>query len=150
MIWRTVKAMGDIQYCDENGDLHREDGPAFIMADGTEIWFINGKIHREDGPSEVSSDGTERWIQNNDYHRDDGGPVLISVFDSGEYGLFWVAGSVESAEGSGTFINTLKNYGASEEETKYWYTKHFKSLAPQDGQIHFLSPDTIDLLHPHA
>ena len=33
------------------GQLHNEEGPAWISTDGYEAWFINGGQHREDGPA---------------------------------------------------------------------------------------------------
>lgn len=64
--------------------LHREDGPAMIYQDGTEIWYQNGKRHREDGPAmtvpeEVAAKGEqpmESWYQNGVQHREDG-PAII-------------------------------------------------------------------------
>jgi hypothetical protein len=32
--------------------LHREDGPAFIHANGMKVWYKDGEKHREDGPAE--------------------------------------------------------------------------------------------------
>ena len=45
----------------ENGEYHREDGPAFIGANGYQEWYINGKRHREDGPAVIDADGTQYW-----------------------------------------------------------------------------------------
>jgi hypothetical protein len=36
---------------DENGEIHREDGPAFISAHGDKQWEIHGINHRLDGPA---------------------------------------------------------------------------------------------------
>ena len=47
-----------------NGKLHREDGPAWIRADGAKVWYLNGKRHREDGPAEIYADGTKYWYLN--------------------------------------------------------------------------------------
>lgn len=35
----------------ENGQIHRLDGPAMIDTDGTKRYFVNGELHREDGPA---------------------------------------------------------------------------------------------------
>lgn len=45
----------------KNKMLHREDGPAYIWADGTEVYYLNGKLHREDGPAIIWADGTEGY-----------------------------------------------------------------------------------------
>jgi len=58
-----------------HGQLHREDGPARIWADGTKGWWYNGKIHREDGPAIECADGTKFWYQNDKLHREDGPAV---------------------------------------------------------------------------
>lgn len=61
-----------------NGDLHREDGPAFISAavegwdERTEVWWRNGVKHRIGGPALKRFDGYEEWWQNGMLHREDG------------------------------------------------------------------------------
>ncbi len=42
---------GKIEYRNESGQYHREDGPAIEHPNGNKLWFINGKLHREDGPA---------------------------------------------------------------------------------------------------
>ena len=66
-------ANGSIEYEEwyQNGERHREDGPAFIRyyANGSvkyEAWSQNDKLHREDGPAyiEYDQDGSveiDRW-----------------------------------------------------------------------------------------
>jgi flagellar basal body rod protein FlgG len=34
---------GDIHWYNEEGQLHKEDGPAVIWANGNSYWFLNGK-----------------------------------------------------------------------------------------------------------
>jgi hypothetical protein len=57
-----------IEYRNEQGYLHRKDGPARIWTGGEnkgEIeWIINGKYHREDGPAVEYSYGTKAWYLN--------------------------------------------------------------------------------------
>jgi hypothetical protein len=48
---------GRIEYLNEMGLLHREDGPAVKYLDGTEAWYQNGKLHRDDGPAITVADG---------------------------------------------------------------------------------------------
>lgn len=43
------------------GELHRDDGPAYIRADGAMSWLRHGREHREDGPAVVFADGTQEW-----------------------------------------------------------------------------------------
>ena len=44
-----------------NGELHREDGPAFEYANGRKEWWLNGYLHREDGPAVERRSGTKEW-----------------------------------------------------------------------------------------
>jgi hypothetical protein len=45
----------------EKGKLHRVDGPAIELADGTTLWFLNGKLHREDGAAIEWAGGAKEW-----------------------------------------------------------------------------------------
>ena len=47
-----------------NGQLHREDGPAFVSSDGGQQWYLNGRRHRENGPAVVYADGGQEWWLN--------------------------------------------------------------------------------------
>ena len=47
--------------------LHREDGPAVEIVNGTKAWLINGKYHREDGPAVEWSDGSKSWYLNGEH-----------------------------------------------------------------------------------
>ena len=61
---REVRRNGDIGYYNEVGQFHREDGPAWIGADGTEMWYFKGRRHREDGPAVIRGDGTQMYYLN--------------------------------------------------------------------------------------
>jgi len=84
--------MKDGHYIDEDGDevwvqdgeYHREDGPAVIWTDGSQFWYQNGKIHRDNGPAIISSNGDESWYKNGDLHREDG-PAVITKFEKSYY-----------------------------------------------------------------
>ena len=41
--YKVVVTDGGAQYWCLNGQLHREDGPAIIFADGEQSWYLNGK-----------------------------------------------------------------------------------------------------------
>lgn len=47
----------------EGGVLHREDGPARQLGDGTKMWYKIGKLHRDDGPAVLRADGGREWWQ---------------------------------------------------------------------------------------
>ena len=61
-----------------NGQVHREDGPAVIWADGGQEWWLNGQRHREDGPAVIWADGGQEWWLNDQIHREDG-PAYIGA-----------------------------------------------------------------------
>jgi hypothetical protein len=42
---------------DDDGLLHREDGPAVIGADGYWAWYKRDRFHREDGPAICHANG---------------------------------------------------------------------------------------------
>lgn len=69
---RCVNYDGNIHYYDDEGRLHREDGPAIVFNNGGERWFRHGHLHREDGPAVVEPDGYMVWYQNDLRHREDG------------------------------------------------------------------------------
>jgi hypothetical protein len=60
-----------IEYRDEKGNLHREDGPAIEFANGTKAWYLNGERHREDGPAIEYSDGSKYWYLNGKYYTEE-------------------------------------------------------------------------------
>ena len=41
--------------------LHREDGPAVVLANGDKLWCINGQLHREEGPAIERANGDKHW-----------------------------------------------------------------------------------------
>ena len=71
----TVDSNGTIRWRNENGQLHREDGPAVEYTDGTKVWYLNDQLHREDGPAVEYADGTKSWYLNGQRHRE-GGPAI--------------------------------------------------------------------------
>ena len=68
----TVDNDNTIYWYNEDGRLHREDGPAIEYASGTKSWYLNGQLHREDGPAVEWADGTKKWYLNGQLHREDG------------------------------------------------------------------------------
>ena len=54
-----------IEYTNENGQLHRENGPAIEHSNGSKYWYLNGKLHRENGPAIKHPDGSKFWYINN-------------------------------------------------------------------------------------
>jgi hypothetical protein len=63
---------GNKYWCNDNGELHRTDGPAIERKDGQLEWWVNGELHRTDGPAIEWSDGDKSWWINGKRHRIDG------------------------------------------------------------------------------
>jgi len=45
---------------------HRDAGPAVTRLNGDELHYRIGKLHREDGPAVILHDGTKKWFLNGD------------------------------------------------------------------------------------
>ncbi len=45
------------RYYNDQGQRHREDGPAIMFSNGDMSYFQNGLRHRTDGPAVVYGDG---------------------------------------------------------------------------------------------
>lgn len=84
----------DVWY-DENGLLHRDDGPAVIMHGAGEKWFRHGKLHRDDGPAVVMEDGTKKYYKEGYLHRE-GGPAIERVSGVKEW---WAHGRLHREDG---------------------------------------------------
>lgn len=56
----------------DNGDIHNENGPASIAADGTKKWYRNNLLHRENGPAVETASGSKFWYVDGKKHRVDG------------------------------------------------------------------------------
>jgi hypothetical protein len=75
IIYRVEVEDGNTSWYNEKGQVHREDGPAFELADGTKYWYRNNQYHREDGPAIEYADGSKHWFRNGQFHREDGPAV---------------------------------------------------------------------------
>ena len=73
-----------VNYHDDLGKRHREDGPAIIWPDGTKHWFKHGKRHRSDGPASIYPDGRcEWWIDGKKYPRKTRASIDVTENDIG-------------------------------------------------------------------
>ena len=72
---------GVTHYCNAQGQLHREHGPAVECADGGSEWYQNDQLHRLDGPAVIHADGYRAWYQNGLRHRLDG-PAVENEYGS--------------------------------------------------------------------
>jgi hypothetical protein len=71
----TTDEDGTKWYRNEQGQLHRIDGPAMEGADGSKAWYLNGQRHRTDGSAIEWADGYKSWWVNGQPHRPDGPAV---------------------------------------------------------------------------
>jgi len=62
-IWETcLFSDGDRVYFRDH-QIHRENGPAVIGANGSVEYYVEGKHHRTDGPAVIRADGSvEYWV----------------------------------------------------------------------------------------
>ena len=68
---KTILENGTIEYRNDKGQLHREDGPAVEWVDGGKVWFLNGKRHREGGPAVEFAGGYKAWFLNGVNHSEE-------------------------------------------------------------------------------
>jgi len=48
----------------QNGELHRENGPAIEYGNGGKVWYQNSELHRLDGPAIEYAGGGKEWWHN--------------------------------------------------------------------------------------
>jgi hypothetical protein len=70
------------EYHNEQGQLHREDGPAVEFANGDKYYYKNDLLHREDGPAIIYANGSKKYYKNDIRHREDG--PAIEYADGGK------------------------------------------------------------------
>jgi len=83
-----------VEYRNEEGNLHREDGPAYLgsydLKKFSHYYYINGKLHREnDLPAVIKPGGYKKWYFNDKLHRLNGpaskGPGYKYYYFHGEF-----------------------------------------------------------------
>jgi len=70
----------------KNGQLHRENGAAFIRSGGgfdtIKEWYQNGLIHNDNGPAMITKSPygkwTKEWYKDGELHRDGDDPAIIN------------------------------------------------------------------------
>ena len=73
-----ISSAGTKRWYNEQGELHRTDGPAVIYPNGFQSWHFNGNLHRTNGPAMIHPSGCQFWYINGMYHRIDGPAVIRS------------------------------------------------------------------------
>ena len=59
-----INSLGDKVWTNSQGQLHNEEGPAVISANGTQAWYIHGNNHREEGPAMIWDYDVFDWYIN--------------------------------------------------------------------------------------
>lgn len=80
-----VKTHCSFLWFNEDGVLHRDDGPACDYFDGGEEWFTNGARNRISGLPAVTKKSKKEWYENDLLHRY-GAPAI--QYDNGDYEHF--------------------------------------------------------------
>ena len=80
----AVDQFGTRRYSNAAGQLHREEGPAVITAQGAVFWYQCGELHRVGGPAIEWPDGCKEWFQNGVLQREDG-PVVLRSYGREEW-----------------------------------------------------------------
>ena len=60
----TIDQEGNKRWRNQEGQLHRTDGPAYETANGDKAWWVDGQGHRTDGPAVESPNGAKSWYLN--------------------------------------------------------------------------------------
>jgi hypothetical protein len=59
-----------VEYYDKEGQLHNDNGPAVIYANGDKVYYKHGLIHREDGAAFEGQNGYKAfWLNGVKYRR---------------------------------------------------------------------------------
>jgi hypothetical protein len=66
----TIDSVGNKEWHDNDGVLHRLAGPAFEGINGSKAWWVNGKYHRLDGPAVEPNDRDNTWWVNDVRYHD--------------------------------------------------------------------------------
>jgi hypothetical protein len=88
----TVECKNGDLFWYQDGQFHREGGPAMQYANGNQFWYHKGQIHRDNGPSYEYANGDRMYTQHGQLHREDGPAVLV-----GEKREYWLHGVQQSS-----------------------------------------------------
>ena len=70
MAKRWYDRYGWVQWLDDEGRSHREDGPAIVWPRGRQWWFRHGDFHFAHGPADRWSRSTLVWYEDGEYLRE--------------------------------------------------------------------------------
>lgn len=78
--YNEIDSHGTKRWRNNNGQYHREDGPAIEWADGAKEWWVNDRRHRLDGPAYVGPGGSSAWWVNDTFIEKDNFPKAVVMF----------------------------------------------------------------------
>lgn len=81
----SIDEFNDTRWFNDDGELHRLDGPAFVGSDGSKSWWLHGKCHRLNNPALIFTSGSKSYYQNGVLHRLDGPAMELSNGDAEWY-----------------------------------------------------------------
>ena len=61
MAKREYDRYGTVRWLDDEGQSHREDGPASVWPEGSQYWYRHGGYHFAHGPADLYADGRLVW-----------------------------------------------------------------------------------------
>ena len=131
-----------------SGKVHRKNGPAMILANGREVWFIHGRRHRIGGPaSENGSNEFSSWYVHECLHRVDG-PAHDSPQELSWQ--WWLGGLLHRIEGAAQ--SSVPNWAPPwETPNSVWYLegrrvpeRHWSRRA---RRLRFLQPGAQFYVH---
>ena len=62
--YTETDSLGNVYHYNNEGQLHRLNGPAVLRANGVRYWYKNNLRHRMDGPAIEFPDGDACWYIN--------------------------------------------------------------------------------------
>jgi hypothetical protein len=90
--------------CHRDNDLPAQVGPVNAAGIRYEIWMQNGEYHRENGPAIKQPDGTEIYQQHGKRHRLDGPAFIGPMKNEKHHKEWWVKGKLHRLDGPATEV----------------------------------------------
>lgn len=160
VIRRSDGSVASEVWRDEDGRLHREDGPAYIQRDANgvvtrEVWHVDGRTHRVDGPAVIVRDPCgvvtlEQWWADGRNHRVDGPATIRYLLDGTiDYEGFRLRGRLADAhevfaEFLGERASGLSEYGLRELASNTPYQQWRDITDDQIAVMRLLYPNFAD------
>lgn len=129
-------------YYKYNGQMHRDDGPAFIIIkNNLELlslgWFKNGNRYNKNGPSKIifnEYNGNVNylsWTNKNGDTSNYDGPAYVQIYGTDKLAIrssYYINGEYYSKKQYETFINRIKNGSIEKNINRYHYIKKLNAI----------------------